>query len=48
MVGPNLNKLAPPDVGGDTPIPISTTRGTPNVAGGEAQHLVEGKGIPGE
>jgi len=35
-------------VGGYTPSPISTTSETPNVAGGEAQRLVEGKDIPGE
>jgi NodT family efflux transporter outer membrane factor (OMF) lipoprotein len=35
-------------VGGYTPTPISTTSSTANVAGGEAQRLVEGKDIPGE
>jgi NodT family efflux transporter outer membrane factor (OMF) lipoprotein len=48
VVGPNFKKPAPPDVGGYTPTPISTTTSTPKVAGGEAQHLVEGKDIPGE
>jgi NodT family efflux transporter outer membrane factor (OMF) lipoprotein len=48
VVGPNFKKPAPPDVGGYTPAPISTTSSTPNVAGGEAQRLVEGKDIPGE
>jgi NodT family efflux transporter outer membrane factor (OMF) lipoprotein len=48
VVGPNFKKPAPPDVGGYTPTPISTTSSTPNVAGGEAQHLVQGKDIPGE
>src|SRR5208337_5127961 len=48
VVGPNFKKPAAPDVGGYTPSPISTTSSTPNVAGGEAQRLVEGKDIPGE
>ncbi len=48
VMGPNFKKPAPPDVGGYTPTPISTTSSTPNVAGGEAQRLVEGKDIPGE
>ena len=47
-VGPNFKKPAPPDVGGYTPTPISTTSSTPNVTGGEAQHLVNGRDIPGE
>jgi NodT family efflux transporter outer membrane factor (OMF) lipoprotein len=48
VVGPNFKKPAPPDLGGYTPTPISTTSSSPNVAGGEAQRLVEGKDIPGE
>ncbi|HME56694.1 MAG TPA: efflux transporter outer membrane subunit, partial [Terracidiphilus sp.] len=48
VVGPNFKKPAPPNVGGYTPTPISTTSSTANVAGGEAQHLVEGRDIPGE
>ena len=48
VVGPKFKKPAPPDVGGYTPTPISTTTSTANVAGGEAQHLVEGRDIPGE
>jgi NodT family efflux transporter outer membrane factor (OMF) lipoprotein len=48
VVGPNFKKPAPPDVAGYIPTPISTTSSTPNVAGGEAQHIVEGKDIPGE
>jgi len=48
VVGPNFKKPAPPDVGGYTPTPISTTSSTPNIGGGEAQRLVEGKDIPGE
>ena len=47
-VGPNFKKPAAPDVGGYTPTPISTTSSTANVAGGEAQHFVEGRDIPGE
>jgi NodT family efflux transporter outer membrane factor (OMF) lipoprotein len=48
VVGPNFKKPAPPDVAGYTPTPIATTSSTANVAGGEAQHLVEGRDIPGE
>src|SRR5271157_1584607 len=48
VVGPKFKKPAPPDVGGYTPTPISTTSSTANVAGGEAQRLVEGSDIPGE
>ncbi|MGO8791026.1 MAG: efflux transporter outer membrane subunit [Terriglobia bacterium] len=48
VVGPKFKKPAPPDVGGYTPTPISTTNSTARVAGGEAQHLVDGKDIPGE
>jgi NodT family efflux transporter outer membrane factor (OMF) lipoprotein len=48
VVGPNFKKPAPPDVAGYIPSPISTTRSTASVAGGEAQHIVEGKDIPGE
>jgi NodT family efflux transporter outer membrane factor (OMF) lipoprotein len=47
-VGPNFKKPAPPNVTRYTPAPISTTRGTANVAGGEAQQLVDGRDIPGE
>ena len=47
-VGPNFTKPASPDVTGYTPTPISTTSSTANIAGGEAQHLVEGSDIPGE
>jgi NodT family efflux transporter outer membrane factor (OMF) lipoprotein len=47
-VGPKFNRPAPPDVGGYTPTPISTTISTANVAGGEAQHVLEGGDIPGE
>ncbi len=48
VVGPKIKKPAAPDVGGYTPTPITTTTSTPNVTGGEAQHLVDGKDIPGE
>ena len=48
VVGPKFKKPAPPNVGGYTPTPISTTSSTANIAGGEAQHLVEGRDIPGE
>ena len=48
MVGPRFKKPAAPDVGGYTPAPISTASSTSNVAGGEAQHLVDGRDIPGE
>jgi NodT family efflux transporter outer membrane factor (OMF) lipoprotein len=48
VVGPKFKKPAAPDVGGYTPAPITTTNSTPNLAGGEAQHLVDGKDIPGE
>jgi NodT family efflux transporter outer membrane factor (OMF) lipoprotein len=47
-VGPDFKRPGAPDAGGYTPAPISTTSSTSNVAGGEAQHLVEGSGIPGE
>ena len=47
-VGPRFKRPAPPDVGGYTPAPISTTSGTSKATGGEAQHLVEGHDIPGE
>jgi outer membrane protein TolC len=48
VVGPRFKKPAAPDVSGYTPAPISTTSSTSNVAGGEAQHLVDGSDIPGE
>ena len=47
-VGPNFKKPAAPDVGGYTPVPISATNSTPNVAGGEEQHFEKGQDIPGE
>jgi NodT family efflux transporter outer membrane factor (OMF) lipoprotein len=48
VVGPRFKKPAAPDVSGYTPAPITTTTTTPNVAGGEAQHLAEGGDIPGD
>jgi NodT family efflux transporter outer membrane factor (OMF) lipoprotein len=48
VVGPRFKKPAAPDVSGYTPAPISTTSSTSNVTGGEEQHLVEGRDIPGE
>ena len=47
-VGPNYKRPAAPQVPGYTPSPITTTSGTPNVTGGEAQHVIEGREIPGE
>ncbi|MGA9451250.1 MAG: efflux transporter outer membrane subunit [Verrucomicrobiia bacterium] len=47
-VGPNFQKPAAPSVGSYTAVPLSTTTGVTNVAGGEAQHFVEGLDIPGE
>src|SRR5271167_2690982 len=47
-VGPNFKRPAPPDVGGYTPAPPSTTSSTTNVAAGEAQQFVEGRDIAGE
>jgi NodT family efflux transporter outer membrane factor (OMF) lipoprotein len=47
-VGPRFKRPAPPTDGGYTPTPISTTSSTSNTAGGEAQHFVEGRDIPGE
>src|SRR5580658_8235565 len=47
-VGPNFKAPAPPTNGGYTPVPLSTTSSTSNVAGGEAQQFVEARDIPGE
>lgn len=47
-VGPNFKRPAAPKVPGYTPTPPSTTSSTPNVNGGEAQHFLQGKDIPGE
>jgi len=48
VVGPKFKKPVAPDVSGYTPAPITTTTATPNVAGGEAQHLAAGGDIPGD
>jgi NodT family efflux transporter outer membrane factor (OMF) lipoprotein len=48
VVGPRFKQPAAPDVTGYTPVLITTTTATPNVAGGEAQHLAEGGDIPGD
>ncbi len=48
VVGPKFKKPAAPDVSGYTPAPITTTTATPNLAGGEAQHLAKGGDIPGD
>jgi NodT family efflux transporter outer membrane factor (OMF) lipoprotein len=47
-VGPRFKKPAAPNVPSYTPASISTTSGTSNVAGGEAQQLKAGQDIPGE
>ncbi|HXY52633.1 MAG TPA: efflux transporter outer membrane subunit [Terriglobales bacterium] len=47
-VGPNFKRPAAPKVPGYAPAPPSTTSGTPNVPGGEAQHIAQGQDIPGE
>jgi len=47
-VGPNFKKPPAPQVPGYTATPPSTTTSTPNVPGGEAQHFVDGRDIPGE
>jgi NodT family efflux transporter outer membrane factor (OMF) lipoprotein len=47
-VGPNFKAPAPPQVPGYTPEHPTTTTGTPNLAGGEAQSFVEGRDIPGD
>jgi NodT family efflux transporter outer membrane factor (OMF) lipoprotein len=47
-VGPNFKKPPAPEVSGYTPAPLSTTRGTANLTGGEPQRFVSGGDIPGE
>jgi NodT family efflux transporter outer membrane factor (OMF) lipoprotein len=47
-VGPNFKQPAPPQVDSYTSGPLKTTSRTPKVAGGEAQHFVEGLKIPGQ
>jgi NodT family efflux transporter outer membrane factor (OMF) lipoprotein len=46
-VGPNFKKPPPPNVSSYTRAPLSTTSGTVNAAGGEAQHF-RNIDIPGE
>ena len=47
-VGPNFKKPAAPNIPGYTPTPPTTTSGSPNVTGGEAQTFAEGRDIPGD
>lgn len=47
-VGPKYKSPAPPQVSGYIPEQPSTTSSTAGVSGGEAQHFVEGRDIPGE
>ncbi len=48
MVGPDFTKPAAPNVSRYTTNPLSTTVTGNNVAGGEAQHFVDGKDIAGD
>jgi len=47
-VGPNFKRPAAPAVKSYTALPIESTAGTTNVAGGEAQRFVAGLEIPGQ
>ena len=47
-VGPNFKRPAAPPVNSYTDRPLKTTASTPNIAGGQAQRLVEGLEIPGK
>jgi NodT family efflux transporter outer membrane factor (OMF) lipoprotein len=47
-VGPNFTQPAPPAAKGYTSSALTTTASTPNVGGGDAQHFIEGRDIPGE
>ncbi len=47
-VGPNFKAPAPPNVPGYTSAPLSSTSGTPDLSGGEAQQFVPGRDIPGD
>jgi NodT family efflux transporter outer membrane factor (OMF) lipoprotein len=47
-VGPNFARPAPPQIKGYAAHPLTAPVGTPNVAGGQAQHFVEGIDIPGQ
>jgi NodT family efflux transporter outer membrane factor (OMF) lipoprotein len=47
-VGPDYKKPTAPEINRYTSAPIWTTSGITNVIGGEAQHFLAGKDIPGE
>ena len=47
-VGPKYKKPVAPANAGYTPAPAATTGSTSGVAGGEAQHFVDGQDIPGQ
>jgi NodT family efflux transporter outer membrane factor (OMF) lipoprotein len=47
-MGPDFSKPAAPDVKGYTAHPLPAMVGTANVAGGQAQHFVDGADIPGD
>ncbi len=47
-VGPDFKTPAAPQVSGYTPDPLTTTGGSTNVAGGEAQRFVTGQDIAGD
>jgi NodT family efflux transporter outer membrane factor (OMF) lipoprotein len=47
-VGPNFHRPAPPPVGTYTAASITNTHGVTNIFGGESQHLLSGKDIPGQ
>ncbi len=47
-VGPDFKKPAAPPVSDYTPTPLSTTEGTPDVTGGEAQRFTKGGDIGGD
>jgi len=47
-VGPNFKRPTAPNVTGYAPAPVTATSSTSTVSGGESQHFVESKDIPGE
>jgi len=47
-VGPDFKRPAPPPAKSYTDSPLENAPGTPNVAGGETQHFVEGLEIPAQ
>jgi NodT family efflux transporter outer membrane factor (OMF) lipoprotein len=47
-VGPDFKRPSAPEVSAYTASPVSSTAATPNVQGGEAQHLLAGADIPGD